>query len=169
MTEFFTSDFYVVLNQGGMMLVGKDDIIYTNAGSTEDIAKHEKTIFLSPDEILKISDIVQKNRSYLGYRQKELDVYFNRVAQAWLDELGPFLEANQSAFHFTEDEGWWEIRNAANHCLTHLTNEKKNTVINEWYEQTINNDNFPQKQQEELLERYFRNLYFQKYPERDNY
>lgn len=158
-TETFeTTDHHCILNAGGLMLINSEQL-YEEMDS-DDIARHDEVLLLSPDEALHIAALVERNRVYLEGRKQELDAYFTEVAQAWLDEFADTAKALCERGKY-----WWpEVRNEARHTLIRLTNAKTNPVVTSWYEQTYQEEHFPHSQQEELLTRYFKRLYYERYP-----
>jgi hypothetical protein len=156
-----TDSHHCVLNAGGLILIELEEIENEDEEVTPDfLAGHDESRFLSPSEALEIAAFVEQNRAYLEKKAGELDRYFTKVAQAWLDEFRP------SAMSLSERQVYWwpEIRNEADHCLIRLTNAETNPVLTAWKEQTRQNEDFPRSQQEALLLRYFKKLYYEKYP-----
>lgn len=152
-----TSDHQCYLNAGGLVLIEADEV--TDDMDLEDIAAHDESLALSPDEALRIAAFVEQHRLYLEERAKELDRFFTRVATAWLDEF------TEQAHRFVQKQMYWwpEIRHEADTLFLDLLLSGKNPVIQEWERQCRRQD-FPRLQQLTLLTRYFQRLYYQRYP-----
>jgi hypothetical protein len=155
--KFKTSDHCGVLNAGGLLLIIEEDF---EEEDERDLAGYDQTIKLSPGELLQIAALVEKNREYLETREKEINTYFEKVVNAWLDEFSE--EAKKLC-----DKGrfWWpEIRNEAYYTLLRVSQEGSNPVLSEWYLQTRKNKYFPFDQQLTLILRKFKQAYYAKYP-----
>lgn len=152
-----TTDHHCVLTAGGLMLIESEEI--DEEMDADDIAAHEQTRVLSPDEALRIAAFVEQHRAYLEQRAKELDRYFTEVAQAWLDKF-----REPAAFLIAQGRNWWpEVFREARHVLVRLTNEETIPILTAWYKQ-LHQETFPRAQQEALLYRYFKRLYYERYP-----
>lgn len=156
-----TDSHHCVLNAGGLLLIEVDEIENEDEEVTADfIAGHDESRSFSPGEALKIAAFVESNRAYLEARQRELDRYFTQVAQAWLDEFMP-----PAQMLYERGRHWWpEIRHEAQNAFIMLTNSGPNTILNSWDAQKFFHDDFPRRQQELLLLRYFKKLYYERYP-----
>jgi hypothetical protein len=153
-----TTDHHCVLNAGGIMLLELEQL--DEDMDAQDIAAHDESLLLSPDEALRIAALVEQHRACLEKQAAELDHSFTEVAQAWLDEF----RLNAIALAERQVSWWPEIRNEAEHVLNRLLVTDTNPVIAAWYQQLHFNANFPGTQQKTLLTRYFKRLYYQRYP-----
>jgi len=159
-----TSNHHCVLGVGGLLLLPSDQlegaIDEGEEIDAEVLARHDETVFLALPEVLQIASLVERHQAELVAIVQEQDTYFTGVAQAWLEEFSGEAQALCERGKY-----WWpEIRNEARHVLIKLMNEGRNAVVSAWYEQTHRNRNFPRDQQEILLTRYFRQLYYERYP-----
>lgn len=157
---FVTDSHHLVLNAGGLLLLELEEIEDADEELTPDvIARHAQSRLLSPGEALKLAAFVEQNRAYLEARQRDLDHRFTQVAAAWLDEF-----REPAALLMARGRYWWpEVFHVAHGVLVRLMHEGSIQVITTWYEQALHDENFPLDQQQTLLFRYFKKLYFERY------
>jgi hypothetical protein len=152
---FDTSDHRSVINAGGLLLIEREDLEDLEEESdTNGIAAYEICLLFSPTEALQLAAHVEQHRAFLEARAVELGRYFTEVATALLDA-------------FEEPRGremyWWpQVRHQALQLLHQLVVSGQSPVIAAWYTQSFQRS-FPNVQQEVLLMRFFKNLYYKRY------
>jgi hypothetical protein len=159
-----TSDHHCVLNIGGLLLLRSESLDGAvdpdEEIDAETLARDDETVFLALPEVLQVAALIEQHRAELEAGMAELDTYFTQVARAWLDECAETARALCARGKY-----WWpEVRNEARHVLIRLMNDESDPVISAWSKQTRRNRHFPRDQQEELLTRYFKRLYYERYP-----
>jgi hypothetical protein len=159
-----TSDHHCALNRGGLLLVPTEELdgvaLLEGEITPKILAEHGEMRFLAWSELSQIVALVEQYGPTLAAYQQEQDAYFTQVAQVWLDGFAKEAEALCKRGCY-----WWpEIRNEAHHALLRLKFEVKNEVICAWDASALQSRDFPRAQQEELLMRYFKRLYYERYP-----
>jgi carbon storage regulator len=153
-----TADHYGVLNAGGLLLIEQEEL--EEEMDPEDLAASDNTLLLSPGEALHLASMIERHRSFLEAQERELNSSLRKVAEAWLDEFAP-----QAERLWAQGKHWWpQVRYEARHTLIRLTNAKTNPLITAWYEQALRNKYVRREQQEILLTRCFKRLYYARYP-----
>ncbi|SRR5579883_471990 len=159
-----TANHRVVVSSGGVLIIPLEAIEYEEEKRAKDpgaLVGYDECLQLSFEDAIRLHEILGEHITRIKREAPFVDTYHERAAQALLEAFAPRAEklCRQGKY-------WWpEVRREAYLHLTQLMVEKSNEVINQWRAQAINNDGYPQDQQEKELLRHFAVLYYQKYPQ----
>lgn len=169
-----TSDHLAFLTPGGLMITTQEAVEdeYDNDGEpvepdADAISRYDETLTLSPVETLALADFLDQYRNVINWQIKELEGYLLPVARALLD-----LFADEAKNLQDEKVYWWpEIRYRMRNFELLLSNgeptSEAHVTVKAWRDAARRDQEFPMRQQEELLDRLFKKLYFEKYGKKE--
>jgi hypothetical protein len=153
----------VAVSSGGVLIIPLEAIEHEEEERAKDpevFVGYDECQQLSLEDAIRLYEILGKHITQIKRESHFVDAYHERAAQALLEAFAPLAEklCKQGKY-------WWpEVRREAYLHLTQLMVARSNEVIDQWHTQAIDNDGYPQDQQEEELLRHFAVLYYQEYP-----
>lgn len=125
-------------------------ILYETPLDPEEPPSLDSMLYLSPLGALQLADFIQAHRAYFEQRQARLDQQLRTVAQEVLEEIG------------TSAKPLSHIKYEAHHALIRLTTTKSDSRAEAWRKSSFT-DTFSHEQQAELIARYVKRLYEERF------